>query len=143
MFKQGKSGNPKGRPRGAQSHQKIRQAILDAAPEIVETLIAAAKAGDVRAARVLIERALPALKAESAPVFLDAPEELSGRIKAIVDAMLSGALSPTQAGELVSTLALSTRVVPESADVARAIWMVPPELTIEQWTQQAQALAHS
>lgn len=143
MFKKGESGNPKGRPRASQSHQKIRQAILAAAPEIVETLIVAARAGDIRAARVLLERVVPPLKTDCAPVKIDAPSEISGRIQAVLDAMLDGEISATQAGEFLAALALAARAVPEAGDGTRALWLVPPEMPLDEWTRQAQAMART
>jgi hypothetical protein len=106
-------------------------------------MIEAAKAGDTRAARVLLERALPPLKAECASVELAAPAELSGRVKAVVDAMLAGELSATLATETLTALALAARAVPEVVDGTRVLWPVPPELPLEEWVRQAQAMVKS
>lgn len=139
-FQPGQSGNPRGRPPG-NSHRAVRQAIAEALPEVVEALITAAKAGSVPAAKVLLERVIPPLKPEGSLVDLGAPGELSGRVRAIVDAMLSGAVSATLAAEMLAVMALASRVVPEVMDGTGAIWMVPPEMPIEQWQQTAQAMA--
>ena len=59
----GQSGNPKGRPAGSGEVAKLRAAIAGQVPAILESLTAAALAGDVQAARLLLERALPPIKA--------------------------------------------------------------------------------
>ena len=55
-FQPGESGNPKGRPAGSGEVAKLRAAIAGQVPAILESLTAAALAGDVQAARLLLER---------------------------------------------------------------------------------------
>lgn len=62
-WKPGQSGNPKGKPKGVGSVQKLREEIGEQIPAIINQLLAAAKNGDVQAARLLLERVLPPLKA--------------------------------------------------------------------------------
>jgi len=121
----------------------VRQAIEEALPEVVEALIKAAKNGNVQAAKVLLERSVAPLKPESALVELDASGELSNRVRAIVGAMLSGTVSATLATEMLAAVAVASRAVPEVVDGTRAIWMVPPEMPLEEWTRQAQAMART
>jgi len=110
---------------------------------VVEALIKAAKNGNVQAAKVLLERSVAPLKPESALVELDASGELSNRVRAIVGAMLSGTVSATLATEMLAAVAVASRAVPEVVDGTRAIWMVPPEMPLEEWTRQAQAMART
>lgn len=70
-FLPGQSGNPAGRPCRETTAHKLRQSITVAMPEILEVMIAQAKAGDTTAAKILIDRALPALKPQSEPVTFD------------------------------------------------------------------------
>ena len=63
-WKQGQSGNPKGRPRKSQrSMAQLRSQISEHLPDVIEVLANAAKEGDVQAARVLVERCVPSMRA--------------------------------------------------------------------------------
>ena len=63
-WKQGQSGNPKGRPRKSQkSMAQLRSQISEHLPDVIEVLANAAKDGDVQAARILVERCVPAMRA--------------------------------------------------------------------------------
>ena len=63
-WKQGQSGNPKGRPRNSQkSMAQLRSQISEHLPDVIEVLANAAKDGDVQAARILVERCVPSMRA--------------------------------------------------------------------------------
>ena len=63
-WKQGQSGNPKGRPRKSQkSMAQLRSQISEHLPDVIEVLANAAKEGDVQAARILVERCVPSMRA--------------------------------------------------------------------------------
>ena len=63
-WKQGQSGNPKGRPRRSQkSMAQLRSQISEHLPDVIEVLANAAKDGDVQAARILVERCVPSMRA--------------------------------------------------------------------------------
>ena len=63
-WKQGQSGNPKGRPRKSQkSMAQLRSQISEHLPDVIEVLSNAAKDGDVQAARILVERCVPSMRA--------------------------------------------------------------------------------
>ncbi len=57
--KAGQSGNPTGRPPGISAITKTRESLSGDAPYIMAGLVAAAKSGDVQAARLVLQRGLP------------------------------------------------------------------------------------
>ena len=63
-WEKGKSGNPKGRPRNSQkSMAQLRSQISEHLPDVIDVLAGAAKGGDVQAARILVERCVPSMRA--------------------------------------------------------------------------------
>jgi len=73
-WKAGESGNLKGKPPGSGELQKLRAAIGEHVPEIINQLVAAARGGDIQAARLILERVLPPVKAIEQPQTIDLPE---------------------------------------------------------------------
>jgi hypothetical protein len=111
-FAKGSSGNPKGRVRTSLAG-RVRDRIADHLDELVDTLLAKALQGDVGAARVLLERTAPSLRAEESPVSLTLPEGvgLAATGRAVLAQAAAGELSPTQAGTLLSGLGTLAKVV--------------------------------
>ena len=104
-FQKGQSGNPAGRKPGPSKIGKIRQGLEAHLPEILEALIAGAKAGDPQAAKLLLDRVLPSLKPEtrqSAPMPTD-PD-------AILAATESGAIGVDQATALMALAAQRLKI---------------------------------
>lgn len=69
-FVKGHSANPDGRPPGSTSAATIRKAIEKESGDIIKAVIASAKKGDMQAARILIDRICPVLKAKDLPIAL-------------------------------------------------------------------------
>jgi hypothetical protein len=68
QFLPGQSGNPAGRPKNKPAAETIRKRITRHLPEIIETLIREARAGDVQAAKVLLDHACTPLSPKSSPI---------------------------------------------------------------------------
>lgn len=111
-FKPGRSGNPKGRPRGALNKTTLvlRAIMQDQAEAVLQVLIDQAMTGDVTAARAILERLVPVVR--ETPVDAGAvalPDELSAAnlpaaVAAVVQSVASGSLTPGQGEKLVAML---------------------------------------
>ena len=114
QFTKGQSGNPQGRPKGSGISAKLRQAIEGEAEAIIKAMIEQAKAGDMQAAKALLDRVLPALKPESQTIDLPelvAADTMANKAKAAIDAAGAGTVSPSAAADLVAAIAGLARVV--------------------------------
>ena len=108
----GQSGNPRGRPKGSSPTSQLRDAIAANLPEIIEELANRAKNGDVAAARLLFERALPALKPVDTTIQFALPGDggLAGQAEAVAQAIASGALPSNQGAVLLAGLTTIARL---------------------------------
>lgn len=112
-WKAGESGNPKGRTPGTGEVAKLRDSIAKHLPAIITQLVTKAKEGDAQAARLLLERVLPALKPIEQAVALSLPqgEGITGQGRAIVLAVADGTLAPGQGAQLLTGLGSLARIV--------------------------------
>ena len=119
-FKLGQSGNPAGRPRGARNKTTLAiEALLDGEAEtITRKAIELAKAGDISALRLCLDRIAPPRK--DRPVSFDLPS-----IKSAADAtqasaaVASGELTPSEAAELGKLIESYVRALTASDFEAR------------------------
>lgn len=110
-FQPGQSGNPAGRPRGTPNPSaRLRQAISQHVPEIIDRLVRAALDGDVAAASLLMSRVLPPVKPESTTQALPDAGGMAERAEQVVAEAMAGNLSPTAAGELIGVLAAQAKI---------------------------------
>ncbi len=117
----GQSGNSRGRPPGTGKVAELREAIAKDVPAIVKTLTDAAKAGDVAAARLLLDRVLPALKPVEETVFLSLDgDTLTDKGRATLEAIGGGHLAPGQGASLLAAIGAMAKLV-ETDELTRRI----------------------
>lgn len=94
-FKPGQSGNPAGRPPGLEdSRAKYRKLLEDDAKDVIAKVIEKAKEGDMTAARLVIERITPPMKARGVPIHAAIPDgTFEEQAKAVFTALNNGDLS--------------------------------------------------
>lgn len=111
-WKEGESGNPNGRKPGTGAVAKLRDSIAAHLPEIIMQLVNKAKEGDSQAARLLLERVLPPMKAIEQPVTLSLPagDGITAQGIAIVQAVAAGTLAPGQGAALLTGLGALARI---------------------------------
>jgi hypothetical protein len=110
-WKPGQTGNPKGRPPGQSEITTLRKSIMNDAPEILAGLVTAAKAGDVQAARLILERVLPPVKPMEQAIELDlAGDTLTDQGRAVLSAVAAGVLAPAQGSQLIAAIGALARV---------------------------------
>jgi ribosomal protein L17 len=130
-FEPGRSGNPNGRPKGSGEIATlraglggVRATIAKSLPSVVEKLIESAKKGDVQAARLLLERTLPALKPEGRPVHIALPDvPPAAQADAVVRAVCAGTIAPDVGQAVVAMIRAQLDVleISELADRLAAI----------------------
>jgi len=120
-FKKGQSGNPQGRKPGNGALSKLRAGIAAHVPGILKKLAEQAKSGDVAAARLLLERALPPLKPAEEAIRLNLPKgALTEQGQAVVTSMASGGMAPAQGAAFLASLGTLAKLL-EADELERRI----------------------
>jgi Family of unknown function (DUF5681) len=116
LFQPGQSGNPSGRPPGSRNKSKLAlEALLEGEAEgLTRKAIELAKAGDMTAMRLCMDRIYPARK--DTPVCFDMPKletaaDAMKAMAAIMAAVASGDLTPAEANELGKLVDIFTRAI--------------------------------
>ena len=112
QWQPGQTGNPKGRPPGQSAITKMRASLAGDVPEILAGLVMAAKGGDVQAARLILERILPPVKAIEQAVTLQLPHDgtLTAKAATVLSAAAAGDLAPGQAAQLIAALGTLAKI---------------------------------
>jgi hypothetical protein len=112
-FVPGKSGNPAGRPKGVQDRRTAARALFDARRhELVAKAIDLALAGDTVALKMCLDRAIPALKPQDAPITLPGfAGSIGEQGRQVLEALAQGRLTPDEAGTVMRAVAAQARIV--------------------------------
>jgi hypothetical protein len=111
-FSPGASGNPTGRPRTESA--ALRAQLAENGPAIAAVVIEAAIGGDLQAAKLVLDRISPPLRAQAAPILLDLPgrpENATSTAAAIIRAAADGDLPPDVAAQLVAAVGTLARII--------------------------------
>jgi hypothetical protein len=115
-FEQGKSGNPKGRPKGARNQATIfaEQLIEGETESIVRKLVDTALQGDTTALRICLER-LVAPKRERRVAFalpkIQSAADAADASAVVLAECAAGNLSPSEASEIMALISAHVRVL--------------------------------
>lgn len=112
-WQSGQSGNPSGRKPGTGKVEKLRAALAKELPEVLEALVAQAKAGDTGAIKLILERTVPALRPvdAAAPLNLPAAGGLADQGRAVLAALAAGRLPANQAAGILQGLGNLAKLV--------------------------------
>jgi Family of unknown function (DUF5681) len=118
-FKKGVSGNPAGRPKRVGNAIELRNQILTDLPDLIEYLFEKAHKGDMQAAKLLLERALPPIKPQPPPVTLHIPnEDIASQVQFLFAAASQGQIPAETATQLaqIAQVALSLSIAQSAAN---------------------------
>src|SRR4030081_29763 len=105
LFQKGQSGNPPGHPRGSRNRATIlfQNLLEDDAEAIARKAVDMAKAGDIAAIRICMDRLAPARRNDAIVFELPPIERATDTVVAaatIVTAVAGGGLAPAEGGGL-------------------------------------------
>jgi hypothetical protein len=115
-FQPGQSGNPAGRPPGARNKATIVAEMLlhGEAEELTRLVIERAKAGDVAALRMCLDRIVPPHRHRAIPFELPPLRNAADAAKALADitaGVARGELAPAEAGDMFKLVDGFTRML--------------------------------
>ena len=110
QWKPGQSGNPKGRKPGTGEVTKLRNSIAEHIPSII-IQVDAAQNGDIQAARLLLDRVIPRIKAIDSPVELAMPTGTpADQCRAVLTAVGDGLITVPQGVQMMASIEALARM---------------------------------
>jgi hypothetical protein len=111
-YRKGESGNPKGRPPGIKDKRTQYRKLLEPhVEELVAKAVELALDGDTTALRLCLERITPPIKAKDETINIGKLEgTLAEQGQAIIAAVGTGTISPTEAATMLGALASQARI---------------------------------
>ena len=124
-WKKGQSGNAAGKPKGATNHatRLVMGLMHEGAAEVAKVIIDAARAGDLTAAKMVLERLAPPMRERPINIELPATESAQGCSEAqvaILQAVGAGDLLPGEGVALAGIVENRRRAI-ETIDLEQRI----------------------
>lgn len=115
-FQKGRSGNPKGRPQGSRNKASLmaEQLFAEDVESVCKAVIAKAKAGDMYAAKIILDRLLPPKK--DAPINIQLPQittsyDVLKAIQCVTQAVGDGNITPSEGEALARILNVNATAI--------------------------------
>ncbi len=131
-WKKGQSGNPRGRPKGSRNKATLLAiaAMEGELADVVRVVIDAAKNGDLGAARLVVDKLIPATRERPLSIQLPAVvnvEDCAGAQAKVLAAVAAGDLLPSE-GEALAGLIEQQRRSMETSDLAERLAAIEEQL---------------
>lgn len=113
MFQKGQSGNPAGKPKGCKDKRtELQELLRPHAPALLQKAVEIAPEGDAAALKLCLDKLMPNIRPREDPIPLQlASGSLTEKGQSLLEALAPGALTPTEAKELLTALAGWARIV--------------------------------
>lgn len=137
-FRKGESGNPSGKPPGTRNRSSLMMAAIEEGDlaAIIRTTVNKAKAGDLAAAKLILDRLVPAPKNRAVPVALpvigqwDGAETVLQAYRAVIDAVAAAQISPAEALDLSALIEAHRTAVKDLRPYAMGREPTPEEIEV-------------
>ena len=119
-FVRGQSGNPAGRRKGSSNSKNLllfRSVLEEYGDQLVAKAINMALDGDPVMIKLCIDKMMPSYRAQDAPVVLSGfphHEQPERQARFLVDAIVSGRISPSQGEAMINAIIISSRRIEKS-----------------------------
>ena len=121
QFTKGASGNPAGRPKGIKDKcHRFSEAIESMIPDVLESVFQKAVAGDMTAAKMLLDRSLPTKRPELERVQIPIKENTALNARDVLQGVFAGEVSPDVGASLLTAITGVLKAV-EVEDLAKRI----------------------
>jgi hydroxypyruvate isomerase len=105
QFTKGLSGNPAGRPKGLKDKRhRFNEAIESMIPDVLESVFQKAVAGDMTAAKMLLDRSLPTKRPEQERVQISIKENTALNVRNVLQGVFAGEVSPDVGASLLNAI---------------------------------------
>ena len=117
----GLSGNPAGRPKGIKDKRhRFNEAIESMIPAVLESVFQKAVAGDMTAAKMLLDRSLPTKRPEQERVQISIKENTALNARDVLQGVFAGEVSPDVGASLLTAITGVLKAI-EVEDLAKRI----------------------